>query len=716
MQFKLPLSDKSVRKAFSLLTSDPRLYTNHCFCFFIDGLDEYEGTYQEDCRTLVDLLSTWTKLAPTTVKICVSSREYNVFMNAFSKTQRIQLHALNRSDMTRYCLDKLQHMDREGDKLKLADAIGENAQGIFVWVALVVRRIREQIENGANFETLQQEINSLPKELEDLFEHILNSLADSDLKKAYQTLSMVMELNQYGGLCLTLLSYSFLDEFTKDPEFASRKDFRRDRLLFRGARIMRNMSALKQLNGYCKGLLGTGHDPRDVGGDVSRTIICTHRSIFEFLSTRTQVDRIKSSLDGFNTIAAISQLTLAEFWSREPGDIIKDSLFETLTLALVPLRAKDDLDKAPYSFMRSLSLAWERHQEEEQYDWDGEELRVVGQVPPMRSNLVDLVWRPAATVQEDVYRKPQLLRHPIYSAAMCGNYGYVLRHLEDGISATALFTPLRLLYCVLSNRERVAEQSLRDLMDCLHTRHDLHPETDSSLFWTYWYPAMLESEHKTAYHTLGFGDMNTGVPLWHHILLRCYNTEVQNLFQPIPTHSNRMRGLGYIVEKLLEYGADPYFYISVTNSPNLRMKIIVRVRGELRKHWLVRSSNDQDPNAKLLSRQAPYECENLSLIDLVERWDFENKMRILELVKKNLLLLDIANDQAKGLDFPEKEETREDAKAFPSETNPYHSMILADSGPSRDSLTEISEFGTRKPLDFTFAISLGILVFGECFL
>jgi hypothetical protein len=36
VQSKLPLTDKDIREAFSRLISDPTLYANHCFCFFID--------------------------------------------------------------------------------------------------------------------------------------------------------------------------------------------------------------------------------------------------------------------------------------------------------------------------------------------------------------------------------------------------------------------------------------------------------------------------------------------------------------------------------------------------------------------------------------------------------------------------------------------------------------------------------------------------------
>ncbi|PMD49574.1 uncharacterized protein K444DRAFT_476460, partial [Hyaloscypha bicolor E] len=306
VQFKLPLSNKDIREAFSRLISDPKLYNNNCFCFFIDGLDEYEGTHQEDPKSLVDLLGSWTNLAPTTVKICVSSREYNVFMNAFSNEQRISLQNLTRSDMSRYVLDKFRHMDRKEDQTDLTKAIVENSQGIFLWVTLVVKRIREQMENGVDLNTLHSEIDCLPRELNDLFEYILNSLVDSDLKAAYQTFSMVLELKQHKKL-LTLLSYSFLNDFTREPVLCPREDSQYPTLT-QEERALRIESARKRLNGCCGGLLETRQDPAE---DTSEGIVITHRSISEFLSSGIQRDRMQHHLTGFNSVDAISRLTLA---------------------------------------------------------------------------------------------------------------------------------------------------------------------------------------------------------------------------------------------------------------------------------------------------------------------------------------------------------------------------------------------------------------------
>jgi len=123
---------KDVEAGFARLISDPKLYENHSFCFFIDGLDEFEGSYQEDAKLLMQQLCSWTTNAPDNVKLCVSSREYNVFMNAFSDSNRIRLHQLTRLDMMHYVSDKLEHLEHGTDKVKITKAIVDNTNGIFL--------------------------------------------------------------------------------------------------------------------------------------------------------------------------------------------------------------------------------------------------------------------------------------------------------------------------------------------------------------------------------------------------------------------------------------------------------------------------------------------------------------------------------------------------------------------------------------------------------
>ncbi|PMD43771.1 hypothetical protein L207DRAFT_631816 [Hyaloscypha variabilis F] len=705
-QFKLPLSDKDIRRAFSRLISDPKLYTNHCFCFFIDGLDEYEGTHQEDPKTLVDLLGSWTNFAPTTVKICVSSREYNVFMNAFSKEQRIRLQDLTRSDMMRYVFDKFRHMDRKEDQMDLAEAIVKNAQGIFLWVTLVVKRIREQIENGVNLGSLHNEIDSLPKELNDLFEHMLDSLVNSDLKAAYQTFSMVLELNWHNR-SLPILSYSFLNEYTQDPMFAQREDYQ-GQFLTREARALRIESARKQLNACGKGLV----ELTDATGDTG--VIISHRSISEFLSSRAQKGKMERHLNDFNALDAISQLILAEMQSTDAGDIIKSSKLYYVAIEVVRWRSTAKLDNPPYSFLVALTLAWQRHENQRDYHQDGDELTVANTDGSFC--IIDMLQSNPGIKRQ---RVNQVLRQPIYTAALAGNLDFVQWELKRNPTSIPSFNPVRLLQCMLPNYRDEMKRGLCDVIDILHSDHNVHPETASSLFLTCLYS---ETPDKRNYSRPGLGDENTGVTLWHHFLLRCYDADVE-LFTPPHNLSYELRGLGYVVEKLLEYGADPYFYMSVTNSPHLRMRLELRVGGVAQRIQLVCSPYQQEENEFM--RKALYECENMSLVDLVERWGFENKTRVLELINKNMLMFEDANDQTEGNILPEKEEiqentiailnvddsaTLEDGKAPPTKSGSDETEIPITSSSRGDDLAEASRSGCQKLFGLSASISIGILV------
>jgi hypothetical protein len=60
-----------VRSAFSRLLQCSSLHNSTKFCFFIDGLDEYEETTQDDYKTMVQLMFSWTQAAPHGVKLCV---------------------------------------------------------------------------------------------------------------------------------------------------------------------------------------------------------------------------------------------------------------------------------------------------------------------------------------------------------------------------------------------------------------------------------------------------------------------------------------------------------------------------------------------------------------------------------------------------------------------------------------------------------------------
>lgn len=93
--------------------------------------------------------------------------------------------------MEHYVRDKLRDIGSEYQN-RLVETIVYKVSGIFLWVALVVQSIREGLENDYTFSDLQKYLETLPDELETLFDHLLKSVRKSEQKRAHETFSILL--------------------------------------------------------------------------------------------------------------------------------------------------------------------------------------------------------------------------------------------------------------------------------------------------------------------------------------------------------------------------------------------------------------------------------------------------------------------------------------------------------------------------------------------
>jgi len=249
--------------------------------------------------------------------------------------------------MVTYTTNKLDdYLDVESRE-SLIEAVVTKAEGIFLWVALAVKEMREQLENGAGRAALMQLVDSLPEELDSLFWHILKSISKPNRRKAFQTFAII-PLSTKWELPVTLRAYSFLDNYDTDTRFAER-DERMETDANGISKARRTAISRKRLNGCCKGLVEpvdrrVGHSP------VETCIAYTHRSVPEFLENKAIRDEIELLLTRFQAADALCQLVLAEF--RLLG---KDhyQACENFTKLVLKLRHSCRLDSAPYTFLRT---------------------------------------------------------------------------------------------------------------------------------------------------------------------------------------------------------------------------------------------------------------------------------------------------------------------------------------------------------------------------
>ncbi|RSL52399.1 hypothetical protein CEP53_008087 [Fusarium sp. AF-6] len=249
------------------------------FCFFIDGLDEYDGDHIDFCEYLTTILS-------QNIKLCLSSRPWNVFNDAFGQdaASRLFIHELTWSDILSYAQDRLHRPPRwpclasQTKKAgSLARTIATRAQGVFLWVFLVTRLLREGLTNDDSFTDLERRLSSFPTELEAFFKQMLESVPSF----YHEKMAGALQIALYAREPLDSMVYSFLDDEHEDEDyFLHLPVFEQDVDWVQ----MRQEQTVRLLNGRCRGLL------EEQLGKIN----FLHRTVADFLRTREMSDFLDS--------------------------------------------------------------------------------------------------------------------------------------------------------------------------------------------------------------------------------------------------------------------------------------------------------------------------------------------------------------------------------------------------------------------------------------
>ncbi|KAI0172494.1 hypothetical protein GGR52DRAFT_409525 [Hypoxylon sp. FL1284] len=180
----------------------------------IDGLDEFETGYHTPLVELLQEASTYPD-----VKICVSSRPWNIFRDAFRQKPMLQLENLTRQDIRDYANGRLQNSQgfQERSALQPLDAkniindILEKARGVFLWVSVVVRELLVRLQEGDKLSDLRQAVNRLQEDLSTLYQLIWDRVNPQYHGEAAQYFS-VLELYHKHSLVPYAMSFWLGDD------------------------------------------------------------------------------------------------------------------------------------------------------------------------------------------------------------------------------------------------------------------------------------------------------------------------------------------------------------------------------------------------------------------------------------------------------------------------------------------------------------------------
>jgi hypothetical protein len=322
-----PWSLSELYQAFEVLISDK----SKRFFFFIDGIDEFEGDEGKMARFILNIAS-----SKENVKMCVSSRPWLAFEDAFQHRPSLRLEDLTAPDIQLFVsgnlngnnifsrLQRIQPVDANGLILEVT----EKACGVFLWVQLVVLSLLEGLQDGDNISDLKGRLLLLPSDLEELFAKIIGRLNPKYLQQA----SMIFQLIKAAGEPLSLLSLSFAHETIGTAKAAEIKVMGPDEMQLR-AELMR-----RRLNSRCRGLI-EAPDFEEKGYNAKAQYL--HRTVRDFLGSAWQ-DWISSKYDSFDPDLALcgafllhlkamnqeKRMFLEEFWNTFETCVAYSSRFK----------------------------------------------------------------------------------------------------------------------------------------------------------------------------------------------------------------------------------------------------------------------------------------------------------------------------------------------------------------------------------------------------
>ncbi|KAL6694129.1 hypothetical protein J3F84DRAFT_400581 [Trichoderma pleuroticola] len=298
------------------------------FCFLIDGLDEYEGDHSEIIAMLRSLATS------PHIKLCVSSRPWNVFEDEYGKMidRKLYLQDLTSRDIRHYVQRKLEEhpnwqlLPSEEPLYKtLLEEVTTKAQGVFLWVYLVIRSLYEGLTNGDSLPALERRTRDLPADLESFFKHILDSVEPFYYVQMVRTFQVAM-----GSTCpLPLMIYSFLDEDFENQKFSLQIPVRQMPML----EVVRRQEQLRRrLNGRCKGLLEVCRNVNE-GPYMGHRVDFLHRTVRDFLRTKEMSDFLADKAGdhgGPNTLVFKSFVPLIKSIPLEEIDLSEGGLLSKM--------------------------------------------------------------------------------------------------------------------------------------------------------------------------------------------------------------------------------------------------------------------------------------------------------------------------------------------------------------------------------------------------
>jgi hypothetical protein len=152
-----------------------------CICIFIDALDEYSGHSEHIARFVKRLASSMDTSVnqKLIIRVCASSRPWTAFTSLLNETPSFTIQDWTKEDITKFSTDRLEGCNRDNTSF-VVNEITNRAEGVFLWVALVLDELWQPLCDGKPMEDVRSLLSSLPTDLPEFYKRMMENIPKED--------------------------------------------------------------------------------------------------------------------------------------------------------------------------------------------------------------------------------------------------------------------------------------------------------------------------------------------------------------------------------------------------------------------------------------------------------------------------------------------------------------------------------------------------------
>ncbi|KAF1952962.1 hypothetical protein CC80DRAFT_571391 [Byssothecium circinans] len=273
------------------------------YCFFVTGLDEYDGEEKD----VIDLLETLS--VSKDVKICASSRPGRLYEAILrSRDRKLDVAHFTKEDMQRYVKTHLQKSENwkklivgnQGQGQNIINDISARASGVWLWVSLITDDIVKEADKNEDISTLRRIVDDFPDELHGYFERIIRKVP----KRHREDMARIFLIAVEALHPLPLYAFALLATERKNVNYAIEASIS----AIQEKDIEKDYPTLKsRIRNRCSDLLVVD----DTGSQVflGLEVDFLHRTVRDFLRDYDQQLRIHLTND-FNPLVSLCRICL----------------------------------------------------------------------------------------------------------------------------------------------------------------------------------------------------------------------------------------------------------------------------------------------------------------------------------------------------------------------------------------------------------------------